>query len=374
MLGILVFHSAELSGRVGFGLSGRAAEVFGSVVPTLFFVISGFLLYRPFVQARATGRAAPSTGRYARRRALRILPAYLSALTILAIWPGITGPFSGDWWRYYGYLQLYSQRTVSGGIPVAWTLCVEMSFYIALPIWALAVRRSSRVDTLIRSELAPLAIAAAAGILVQLAVARHAVSYLLGSSIAGQCTWLCLGMALAVLSVAGRQDRGRFGALHTLGEHPGRCWIGSAVALAGLMALVPRGGVYALIAIVHTKQSLGATLARTVLSGALVTLLVLPAIFGEPGEGVPRRVLGSRALVGLGVISYSFYLYHLTISELIAWGRAPAAFSASGLNLLAHLHTARTIVLFLVSLAATIVVAAVSYRVVELPLLRRKET
>jgi peptidoglycan/LPS O-acetylase OafA/YrhL len=77
-------------------------------------------------------------------------------------------------------------------------------------------------------------------------------------------------------------------------------------------------------------------------------------------------------VVWLGVISYSFYLWHLTIVQLIAAPGRGSAFSAPGLNLLAHVHVARTLVLYVVSLAATAVVASISYRFVELPFLRRK--
>ena len=129
-LGVLTFHSFELSGKLGLGLSGRFAEVAVNGV-LLFFVISGFLLYRPYVAAHSHGHGGPSRARYARRRALRIVPAYWTVLTLLAIYPGIRGVFSGDWWRYYGFLQLYSGRTLGGGIQVAWTLSVEVSFYVA---------------------------------------------------------------------------------------------------------------------------------------------------------------------------------------------------------------------------------------------------
>ena len=40
----------------------------------IFFLISGFLLYRPFVFARLGGEERPSTGAYAWRRFLRIVP------------------------------------------------------------------------------------------------------------------------------------------------------------------------------------------------------------------------------------------------------------------------------------------------------------
>ena len=49
----------------------------------LFFVISGFLLYRPFAASHMAGRPGPAVRAYFRRRALRILPAYWAALTII---------------------------------------------------------------------------------------------------------------------------------------------------------------------------------------------------------------------------------------------------------------------------------------------------
>src|SRR5437899_2546960 len=42
----------------------------------LFFVLSGFLLYLPIARSIVGGGAKPSTRRYLRNRALRILPAY----------------------------------------------------------------------------------------------------------------------------------------------------------------------------------------------------------------------------------------------------------------------------------------------------------
>jgi peptidoglycan/LPS O-acetylase OafA/YrhL len=43
---------------------------------SVFFLISGFLLYRPYVHANLSGTARPSTGGFYRRRVLRIFPAY----------------------------------------------------------------------------------------------------------------------------------------------------------------------------------------------------------------------------------------------------------------------------------------------------------
>ena len=256
-----------------------------------------------------------------------------------------------DWWRYYGYMQLYSARTRVGGIAVAWTLCVEVTFYIALPIWAWAVRRLPRgegVRGMLRGELVVLALVAVGGIAVQLAAAKQLVPYALGISIVGQATWLCLGMALAVLSVGSDHDSS-FRGLRAAGDHAAWCWVVSALAFFGLIALVPSGGLFGLLAQTQSLQGAGSTLAHIVLSAVFVTLLVLPAIFDKGRTRVPHRLLGLVPLVWLGTISYSFYLFHLTIAQLIAWPSAPGLFSASGLDLLAHVHTLRTVVLFTVS-------------------------
>ena len=94
--GISLFNSQNVLGAVTARMN---------VGVTVFFLISGFLLYRPFVRAAYHGIAPPRVGRFFRRRALRIVPAYWLALTVLAVWPGLVGVHTADWWVYYGFLQ-----------------------------------------------------------------------------------------------------------------------------------------------------------------------------------------------------------------------------------------------------------------------------
>jgi peptidoglycan/LPS O-acetylase OafA/YrhL len=375
VLAILAFHCALYSGRIGVGVLGRLAEAGGGEAVIVFFVISGFLLYRPFAAARVDGRERPSSGLYARRRALRILPGYWTALTLLAIFPGVVGVFTGDWWRYYGYLQLYSAHTRNGGIQVAWTLCVEVTYYIALPLWAVLLRRLPGAATkrgFLRSELGSLAIVMIGGLVVQIAVSRGHLPYALGVSLAGQCVWLAIGMALAVVSVAIDRDRSALALLRRLADRPGLCWAVAAAAMIGLMLLVPSGGLFGLIGSVDLAQSIPRTVAKLGLEALAVVALVLPAVLDGRRRGLPHKVLAWRPLIWIGVISYSFYLYHLPIVALLA-AKHTNAFSATGLNLMAHVHFAPTTVLYALSLAVTGAVATVSYRLVELPFLRRKE-
>lgn len=373
---ILAFHVASLTAFLEQPVLGDALAVLGPRSLILFFVISGFLLYRPYVAARVTGRRRPRTSRYLRRRVLRIVPAYWVALTVLAIFPGIVGVFSDDWWRYYFFLQLYSYETLGGGIPVAWSLCVEVTFYLLLPLWAIAVGRvriGSGPRAWLRAELGALGLAAAVGIVFQVAAARNVVSDLVASSLLGQSTWLALGMALAVASVAAQHGERESRAVRFVAERAGLCWLGALVAFAGLTALLQPGGVLEILASLTTEQPVGETLAAIALTAAMSALLVLPAVFGESAGGWPRRLLAWGPIAWLGIVSYGLFLWHLPVAQLLALPADPGHFSASGLDLAVEVSTATTPILFALTLAVASALAAISYYVVELPFLRRKE-
>ena len=103
-------------------------------------MLSGLLLYRPWAAAALTGRPAREVTTYLRRRALRILPAYwavvLIALPLLNpgparhVWP---------WFQYLLLLQNYDPHpwwggTGATGLAQMWSLVVEVSFYLVLPV------------------------------------------------------------------------------------------------------------------------------------------------------------------------------------------------------------------------------------------------
>jgi peptidoglycan/LPS O-acetylase OafA/YrhL len=373
VLGILSFHCAEFSGRIGIGPLGRASEVAGGEAVVVFFVISGFLLYRPYALARATGRRRTPVLRYARRRALRILPAYWIVLTILAVFPAVTGVFTGHWWRYYGYTQAYFSDSTSSGIPVAWTLCVEVTFYLVLPVWATALARRAPTSrrSFALSELMTLAGLALLGLSVQILAARQNLPAALGTALTGEILWFAIGMSIAALSVVERSANSRPVAVDWLCDRPLVCWGLALAAMVGLMAMVPAYGIYGLAAHAAQSQPATRTLLKLVLEAIVAVGFILPAVFAGRRMGIPRRVMAFRPLVGLGVISYSFYLWHLTIIEFVAV-KHTTFFSATGLDLMAHVHSLRMTVLLLVSLAIGVPIAAASYALFERPFLRLK--
>jgi peptidoglycan/LPS O-acetylase OafA/YrhL len=356
---ILAFHVAGQQGVTQGKWWGPFALRL-DVGVTIFFVISGFLLYRPFVAARLASAPLPGALAYARRRALRILPAYWVALTLLAIYPGLTGVFTGDWWVYYGFLQVYDHSWFGffEGLSQAWSLCVEVTFYAALPALALLLARlpGRHLRTRVRGQLAILALLSAASLAFRAAVHAIHPEPAGAQTLPGLFLWFALGMALAVVSVAvqEREEAKRSRVVGWVADHPLACW-GAAAALFVLAA------EYGKSVLAVPANTSGRALVEYVLYALISLLVVLPAVFAGDGGGLPRRVLGHRAVAWLGLVSYGIFLYHLPIvNELSQRGVGD------------DLPGPEFVALFACAFALSVACAAASYYVVERPLLRLK--
>jgi peptidoglycan/LPS O-acetylase OafA/YrhL len=283
----------------------------------LFFLISGFLLYRPFARARYVGSRAPAALPYAERRALRIVPAYWVALPLTVLLLGKPGVFTPHGLvSYFGFLQNYDSNTLLGGISAAWTLCVEVTFYAMLPLWAMLLRRipcRSGRDFL-RSELLSLAGLFVIGVAWTSVAATH--EHPTGAVFVDVTLiqpWLyvlpafldhfALGMALAVLSVAATDLSPQPKALRVIDRAPWLPWLAAALAfflLGHLAGWFPNSWATQIIA-QHELQAVFAF------------ALLLPAAFGDPNRGMIRKLLANRILLWIGLVSYGLYLWHAAI-------------------------------------------------------------
>jgi peptidoglycan/LPS O-acetylase OafA/YrhL len=328
----------------------------------VFFVLSGFLLYRPFVAAHLDGGDRPRTGAYLWRRFLRLVPAYWLALTVtqfvLRVGTGInTGT---DAVVYYGFLQIYDPWRSFGGIPQAWSLCVEVTFYLALPLWAAALAAGCRSRTPERQatvELTALAAVAVGAFLWRLWVLEvdGSTQHLGLSWLPAYADLFAAGMALAVVSARTAQGARLPAPLAVLGRRPGISW-----ALAGLsfwtVAVVvdlPTG---------LEAASTAATLARHALYGLTAAFLVVPAVVGDQAESPVRGLLRSRAVVAVGLVSYGLFLWHQAWMEQVLDWTGAAVGAGSFWLLLAG------------GLTAGLLTAGASWFLVEAPLLRRRPT
>jgi peptidoglycan/LPS O-acetylase OafA/YrhL len=78
---------------------------------------------------------------------------------------------------------------------------------------------------------------------------------------------------------------------------------------------------------------------RHYLKAAVGIGLLLPAIFGEPSRGLVRRVLGNRALLWLGMVSYAFYLWHLAILTKLDNAGLPGSIGGIGFAIVGFVCT-----------------------------------
>jgi peptidoglycan/LPS O-acetylase OafA/YrhL len=287
-LGVVLLHAWMYTGA---NLPGKDLEVdrwMGElrVCVLLFFVLSGFLLARPWVTAARGEREAPRLGRYAINRLARIAPAYWLALAgAVALLHG-TGhgrdvPLH-DIPKFVVFLANVFPETRNQLDPPMWSLHVEVSFYVLLPLIGLALIRSGR------GRLGPLTVCAAliaAGVAFTTAAVlrdwRPEITWTLPSYLA---TFAC-GIAAAVLA-------------H--GVTPRR-WITHAVFLAGAAAVVADcwWHTQGYSVVFHALRDLPASIGF----GAMLWAVSL------------RRapVLGSPPLRLLGTLSFGIYLWHYPV-------------------------------------------------------------
>lgn len=351
-IAVLLTHAAIVSGLVSAGGDTARYAQRLEVGVAVFFVISGYVLYRPFVRARLDGQPLPGLARYAHRRILRIVPAYWLALTVSAIVLSLPGVLSANGViTYYGFGQIYSQDTLTGGLLQAWTLCIEVTFYAFLPVWAWALRARGTTDrrAIFRREAFALAGLAAFSLAWKAAFvwsgpAKQVVLSPWLHSLPAYLDQFALGMGLAVL-LAWRPLPVRVVPL-----------AGVAVAAVAFWAVSVRIGIgYRLFEPYTRWQFMGRNLLYAAVGAGLVTA-VLAAV---PGRGTVGRALANPPVRFLGLISYGIYLWHVSVLRVL-----------ERTGVIERMTWHPFLVTTALTLALTAAVAAASWYALERPLLR----
>jgi len=243
----------------------------------VFFTLSGYLLYRPFI------RRPVDRSRYAIKRAARILPGYYVALIALVVLTGSSVP----WHSTLQYLTLSASYSppLRAFMGSAWTLSAELLFYVSLPFIArIADRRELPV-------------------LLCLGVASIAAAIVFAVSVSSSTEWLTgiypfmfyafvPGMLLAVV------ERTRPAVFALLSSWP----------VLAIGAVLLAWGTLDHAAIIGYGPTVGAAL----LMGWLLQ----------------HRIPGAQFLAFLGGMSYALYLWHRDL--LIAFGTIGLAIALVG--------------------------------------------
>lgn len=380
ILWVFAFHANALlaGGLQGPPTSlGQSLAEKGLLGVQLFFVLSGFLLALPWMQAAAEGLGAPPVGAFFRRRARRILPAYWLHLALLfgVVLPLLRGGY-GLLNTQIGHANLllhpvllqfaHPGASSSLGINMAlWSLTIEAQFYLLLPL------------------LAPLF--TGRGVLAALPAAI-ALSLVWKTSAPGLLTdWIYLHIQPALLvffdPISGRPMPfpAESMAMFVERQLPGELLaFALGIATANLYRRVGGGGaavplalrrtlsLSALAFLVAAPWGLAHLDFQTVLGGGPwrylgmplfllgCALLVLAAALRLPFIG---PLIGNPALAALGTISYSLYLWHEPVLRLVRrWtGAGDGAGHLTG-------HTGAALALAVI---AAVSVATLSYALTE---------
>ncbi|RZI80656.1 MAG: acyltransferase, partial [Microbacterium sp.] len=133
-LAVLATHTSFWAGFYPQGLLGAMTARLDIGV-AVFFVLSGFLLGQPFLAATADGTTPPRAGRYLWKRFLRIVPLYVVTVVVaLLALPENDAAGPSTWIRQLTLTQVYPPADLVAGLTHMWSLCVEVAFYLALPL------------------------------------------------------------------------------------------------------------------------------------------------------------------------------------------------------------------------------------------------
>lgn len=248
----------------------------GSVGVLLFFMVSGFVLALPFIRNQRAGGAPKPLWPYFRRRITRIEPPYLIVMTFLFVTASLAGTQVG-FGHFLASLTYMHGAYYGADTPVnsvAWSLEIEVQFYVLVPALALLLCAGGRSVRRWRIVL-----------LAAMASAFHAAGIVtafafLGSSI----QFFLLGWLLADVYVA------------DWGEQPRSGYRGDVLGWASLVAIV-----------------IGLAFVPATLGHAIVPWLVFACGYAAFRSVGLRRALSNRWVATVGGMCYSIYLIHYAL-------------------------------------------------------------
>ncbi|MDH6679825.1 peptidoglycan/LPS O-acetylase OafA/YrhL [Rhodococcus sp. LBL1] len=296
-------HAAFWTGRYTPDVAGGAFSRL-EIGVALFFVLSGFLLFRPWLRAAAGQGELPSTTTYLWHRARRILPAYwITVVATYAIYlfrddAGETGLGWSGFVRNMTLTQIYGPGHLHNGLTQMWSLAVEATFYLLLPVlgWFLVVVVCRREWHPVRLAVALLGVVAITP-LWTLITHNTGISFTARLWLPGFIAWFAGGMLLALASVTLKRCN-PYGA-------------GLLALYFLLLALTPLAGEATIV-----PADAAQAVTKSMLFLLFATTLIAPLVIGNR-HGPLGRLCSSAPMVWLGEISYEFFLVHLVVMEFV---------------------------------------------------------
>jgi peptidoglycan/LPS O-acetylase OafA/YrhL len=264
------------------------------------------------------------------------MPAYLVAVVvILTLLPEANHASSTVWLANLTLTQVYVPLTLTAGLTQMWSLSVEVTFYLALPLLAFFAYRlpvRARVPAITAVALASLAWG-----LLPIHTAEG-VNFLNWPP--AYASWFAAGMLLAEWTVS------PVGWPHRLARNP--LMIYGIALVAYLISASPLAGPKDLV-----PATLGQFVVRTSMGAVVAGALLAPLVLDRPDSA--HRILGSRVMVTLGRWSYGLFIWHLAALVMV--------FPMIG----KFMFNGDLVVVFVLTTVLGFAMAAVSYALIESP-------
>jgi peptidoglycan/LPS O-acetylase OafA/YrhL len=334
-----------------------------------FFALSGFLITTLLVaEWQRSGRI--HLARFWARRARRLLPALLLLLLAVTAYvrfvapPGMYPGFRGDalstlfyvanWHFILAGSNYFAQTGATSPLLHTWSLAVEEQFYLVWPLVVLLILRWRGLGTLLAVCIGGAVASATAMALLYSPATENRVYY--GTDTRAQSLLIGATLAVALTLLAERRGTRAGGrAEHSVTSDP-TAWRADSRRARLLFGLVGLLGVL-ISGILWTTVNVNEAIAFRggFFLAATATAAVLASIVVAPKSIVPR-CLAVPPLRYLGRISYGLYLWHFPLFIYLDHAR-------TGLEGFA---------LFGLRFACTVVIATMSFYLVEQPIRRRR--
>jgi peptidoglycan/LPS O-acetylase OafA/YrhL len=354
---IIVYHLFSVSGLTlnyanGIGqFTGRL-----NVAVSIFFVLSGYLLFKPFVQSILLDAPLPRTQSFFLKRFVRIVPAYWLALLILWKIDAVTIPNASGFIRNFSLIHTLTVSNVFTGIGQTWTLSIEMMFYACLPFIAKFIgkrtKKKKRTRTLREIFTCLLALYISAYVF---RVFLHKFQFELLKT---HALWLpahidtfALGMCIATVVTALEVSPHLKARRSQL--------IRMAPVLYILSGVTWYWSTQLGLALAFETTPFRIELFGHFLYGVIAVTFVLPFCLDQ-GTSQIVKIFGARVCVWLGTISYGMYLWHFLFLDG-HFANTYLPYRISDMDVATRL---------LVTIPGTIAIASASYYLVERPLIR----
>ena len=353
---IVVYHTSFVS-----GYTVEHADSIGAYIDRLnigvaiFFVLSGFLIFRPFAHSLIHGSPLPKTRNYYLKRAARILPGYWLALFVLAGLDALTIVNTSGFIRNVFIVHSFTEHNVFTGIRQAWTLAIEMSFYVVVPAFAYVfVRQTKRRDgpVVVSTLLKALSFLFLGAYAFRLFIHQIDFWFLDTAHIwlPSHMDTLALGMGLAVLVEAPASAKTLLKVKNFIANHTG------SFVVCSVFVWLISANINMAIGLNRTEFHID--LLGHFLYGIASVLLVAP--FCVDSQALLVKAVSFRLFTWLGTISYGIYLWHMAFLG----GNFAEKYMPYTEN------DGQVLLRFLVVLPASIAIASLSYYVLERPIMR----